>query len=70
MHTCNALHSRQVYVIKQLRRKLQTRNGIVAPADKSKTVVITYNNTYQSKMNNIPITNHFLVLHKDPTNKY
>jgi hypothetical protein len=58
-----------MYILGQLRKKQQTHNAIVAPADKRKTVVII-DNIFNHKVNTFPTTNHFHIIQKDPTNRY
>jgi hypothetical protein len=38
----NVLQKRQLYVVKELNKKLATENAIITQADKGKTVVIIY----------------------------
>jgi len=42
----NILHKRQLYIIKQLKQKLVTKNAVLVPADKDKTTVDTDTNIY------------------------
>jgi len=44
------LHKRQPYVIKQLKQKLVTKNAILVQANKGKTIVVIYNNSYIEKV--------------------
>jgi hypothetical protein len=66
----NCLQKRRLYVIKQLNHELVTENAIIVQADKGKTVVIINSKEYSKKVHTFMLTNNFLPLSKDPTDKY
>jgi hypothetical protein len=68
---CNHLYKTHLYNIKKLCNKLKINNVTVAPADKSRTVALVDNNTYENKtVVNDSLTNHFSKLTTEPTGKY
>jgi hypothetical protein len=68
--TSNFIHKRQLYVIKNLRRKLVSNNVILVPSDKGRTIVAVDNTVYVENVNNFVTSNQFSTLTRDPTEKY
>jgi hypothetical protein len=66
----SALHKREKYTIKQIRRKLQATKASIALADKGKTIVIIHIKDYNCKINYFLTENNFHIVHKDSTDKF
>jgi hypothetical protein len=66
----NVIQKRQLYVLKELNKKLTAENAIVTQADKGKTIVIINSNEYTKKVNSFLSINNFKMLTKDPTDKF
>jgi hypothetical protein len=66
----NIIQKRQLYVLKELNKKLTTENAIVTQADKGKTIVIIHCNEYSDKVNSFLLANNFNTLSRDPTEKF
>lgn len=64
------IYTYNIYVLKQLYKKLHRHNLIVTNADKGKMVVITDNDMCQQKINTFFRENHFFLLPQDPTSIY
>ena len=47
----NVLQKRQLYVVKELTKKIATENAIITQADKWNTIVIIYSKEYSEKVN-------------------
>jgi len=66
----NILHKRQLYIIKQLKQKLVTKNAVLVPADKGKTTIDTDTNKYIEEVQTFLAVNLFPTLPKDRTKNY
>jgi len=58
----NILHKRQLYIIKQLKQKLVTKNAVLVPADKGKTTENTDTNSYMEEVQPFLAVNIFPTL--------
>ena len=56
--------------MKQLNKKLVTENAILVQADKGKTIIIVKSDAYSNKVHTFLEAKSFLLLPKDPTDKY
>jgi hypothetical protein len=64
------MQKRQLYVLKELNKKLTTENAIVTQADKGKTIVIIHSNEYSEKVNSFLLANNFNTRTKDTNEKF
>ena len=48
----NVMAKRQTYILKNINKKLEKENAMVAKADKGKTCVIIYTDKYNKKVHN------------------
>ena len=51
-HHNNVMAKRQTYILKNINKKLEKENAMVAKADKGKTCVIIYTDEYNKKVHN------------------
>jgi len=62
----NATQKRHLYIVNNLKKKLLTGNAMLAQADKGRTTVIIYKETYTNKIHNFLTENNIQPLHKNP----
>jgi hypothetical protein len=66
----NVLQKIQLYVVKDLDKKLATETAIITQADKGKTIVIIYSKEYSENAHSFLTANNFNTLTEDPTEKF
>ena len=66
----SSIHKRQLYVLKNLKKKLISNNVILVPANEGRTIVAVDNAVYEEKINDFLKSNQFATLTRDPTEKY
>ena len=57
-------------MMKELNKKLTTENAIITQADTGETIVIINSKEYSEKVHSFLIANNFILLTKDPTEKF
>jgi hypothetical protein len=64
-----ATSKRHNHILNRIKQKLMSHNAIITQADKVKTMVIIYQQDYNSKVHNFLIENDIKQTHKNPINK-